>query len=70
MPAPNHTASPSTLQDAVETYLTEIERNASPHLTAAYQQALKLFIEVLAKQLNIKARTTPITELGVGWAED
>src|SRR5690606_19258131 len=32
--------------------------------------ALKLFIEVLAKQLNIKARTTPITELRVGWAED
>ena len=70
MPAPNHAPSPSTLQDAIETYLAEIRRNASPHLTAAYQQALKLFIEMLASQLNIKARSTPITELRVGWAED
>lgn len=69
MPASNSAPSPSTLQHAVETYLAEVRRNASPHLAAAYQQALKLFVDVLENGQNVKARKTPVAELRVGWAE-
>lgn len=61
---------PATLQDALDAYIAGTERTASPQLTTAYQQALKLFIDVLETEQGIKATTTPVTALRVGWAED
>lgn len=69
MPLPTHEA-PLTLQQAIDVYLAEIERDASVHMNAAYQQALKLFLDVLRDQHKKKPDQTPITEIGVGWAED
>lgn len=68
MPASDdHT--PNTLAAAIEVYLADIDRSSSPHMSAAYQQALKLFTDVLIKQCKVKPTTTPISELGVGWAQ-
>lgn len=61
---------PLTLQQAVDSYLAEIERTASVHMNAAYQQAIKLFLDTLKDQHKKKPEQTPITELGVGWAGD
>lgn len=66
--AASNDSTPRTLAEAIDAYLRQVDGSSSPHMSAAYQQALKLFTDVLAKQHHIKPTATPITALGVGWA--